>query len=302
MMTDTIAVGIDAGGTKTRTHAVLGIDTVAVAEGSGANLKRAGLEAAAETLASTVRSAVGDSDRPLSICAGVAGAGRPHDQVDLAAALRRNLVEYQIAEVRVVHDGVIALEAAFEGEAGIIAIAGTGSLVLGKNVDDEFFRAGGWGYLIGDEGSGHALGAATFRAVADAFDGGPSTSLVDLARDRYDINNGDELIDRIYRDGTPLQQAARIALEAAENGDVVAIGLIERQTAGLAHQIHLVAGRMKAEVVPVSFLGGLGANRLYRQALSDAVRNGLPGADFRSPAGEPVHGAVRLAKQAAPVH
>jgi glucosamine kinase len=296
-MTDIIAVGIDAGGTNTRVRAVLpGTGEALTAEGPGANPNRAGLDAAAATLSDTVRQALGERTAAIAVCAGVAGAGRPDDQRSLAEAMARNLSTYDVRHVRVVHDGEIALEAAFEGGPGIIAIAGTGSLVLGRDSGGGFYRAGGWGYMIGDEGSGQALGAAAMRAVADAIDGGPETLLSQLARETYGITDGDELIKRVYREGIRLQDAARLLLDACERRDAVALRILSGQVELLTHQIALVAARMSDATAPVALIGGLSGSTVYREALEEALGRRLPEWPLTQPAGEPLHGAVRLAR------
>ena len=196
--------------------------------------------------------------------------------------------------LHILHDGEIALEAALEGRSGIVVIVGTGSVVTARFEDGEVRRAGGWGYLVGDEGSGHVLGAEGIRAVLASLDGGPATSL----REKVEPLAGplpDRLIDLIYTEGWPLQQAAPLVLQAAAEGDAVAVGIVERQTALLARQVgcHLRRGKPLAPVVKL--MGGLASNAYYRSALTEALHRIDPSLRVGAAERSPAQGALDLA-------
>ncbi|MGI9175222.1 MAG: BadF/BadG/BcrA/BcrD ATPase family protein [Rhodothermales bacterium] len=295
----TAYVGIDAGGSKTTLVARLGHDetTDVTLAGPAANPYRVGVEEAARVMAELTSEALQSLPEAaaVSVCAGVAGAGRPDDQESLTRYLRRELSGPLPLDVRVVHDGVIALEGAFDGGSGLIVIAGTGSLVLARTEAGAVVRSGGWGYLFGDEGSGHALGTEGLRAVASALDGGPDTSLSTLLSERHDITTAEDLVQRVYREGWPVQHVAPLVIEAATEGDAVAHAILQDQTARLAAQVAWTSGRCDAITPRIAFLGGLTNEAPYNAALAAALGKKLPAWRVEKARHAPVYGALRLA-------
>ena len=295
-------IGLDAGGTKTELLAQVSEHAPSVSlTGPAGNVQRLGREATAEVLATLVRQALAQKPdaRLEAICAGVAGAGTPADQQALAAHLQHLLHDLAPFHLQITHDGAIALEAAFEGDSGVMIIAGTGSILFGRTHDGTTVRAGGWGYLLGDEGSGHALGLDGLRAVAHTYDGGPSTQLQTLLAERYGFDAPGALIHSIYREAWPIQQMAPLVLEAAEAGDAVARRIVETQTRALARQAAWLAGRAGPIAPRLALLGGLSRSAYYREALSEALLAALPGWRIAEPLHPPVVGALRLAVTAA---
>lgn len=292
-------IGLDAGATKTCYVArSLPDGSETGGRGAAANLKRQGLDGTAGVLLGLVEQARAAHALPVrAVCAGVAGAGNPADADALAEAMRRALPETAVV---VVHDAAIALEGAFEGESGMIVIAGTGSVVFARTAGGTLLRAGGWGYLIGDEGSGHALGRAALAALADAFDGGPPTHLAALAEARLALGTPEALHAYVYDEARPLQDAAPLVLEAAAAGDAIACRLVAQQSRALALQASWVAARAEALAPRIALLGGLTHAPYYRQALTGALAEVLPGWSVQPPAHPAEVGALRLALAAAP--
>ena len=290
-------IGLDAGGTKTHLVAETTDGASLQLDGSGANPHRAGFPGAAAVLADLITQACDAFPEAVltGVCAGVAGAGNPDDQDTLAQLTRERLTKPDLP-LQIIHDGRIALEGAFEGDSGVIVVAGTGSVVFGRSVEGRFLRAGGWGYLVGDEGSGHLLGARGLNAVAAAFDGGPGTALRALLADREGIVSEEHLKRRVYRNGWPVAQAAPLVLEAAEAGDGVTLAIVIEQTKALARQVRWLAGR--ASIAPnMALLGGLVGNAFYRQHLVSALQERLPGWQIVAPRHSAAVGALRLARQ-----
>src|SRR5438552_3701075 len=146
-------MGIDAGATKT-----LGLLADAAgaivdeARGAGANLHVAGEEGVAATLGEVIAAAVGGRAVKLdAVCVGIAGVDRD-DEAGAVHAIVRGLCPG--SRVVVVNDALIALAAGAHDAPGIVIVAGTGSIVYGRNGADQAARAGGWGHMVGDEGSG----------------------------------------------------------------------------------------------------------------------------------------------------
>src|SRR5215210_6230252 len=170
-------LGIDAGGTKT--VGLLADERgviVSDGRGPGANLHAAGELAVEKVLHEVMEQTIGDRAIELAaICLGIAGVDRD-DEARTVRAIMRRICHH--TRVLVVNDALIALVAGARDAAGIVIIAGTGSIVYGRNAAFEAARAGGWGHMIGDEGSGYWIGREALAAVMRASDGrGPATAL-----------------------------------------------------------------------------------------------------------------------------
>lgn len=222
-------LGIDAGGTKT--VCLLADDTgqvVSRSRGSGANLQGMGELQVEKVLHEVMEDAVGGRDIvPDGICVGIAGVDR-QDDYDIVRGIMRRIGRK--ARVLVVNDALIALEAGAPGQAGVVVISGTGSIAYGRNAENVAVRAGGWGYVLGDEGSGYWIGRAALRAVLRAADHrGPATLLTDLLLDRFHVSQPQALLREVYQ-----QQAKPAALAALASavhtafnqGDQAAIGIL----------------------------------------------------------------------------
>ena len=298
-----IYVGIDAGGSKTELVAAkMQGEELLNLFGPCGNPARVGFKDSADVIADLIIQAVErlQGESIASACAGVAGAGRPQDQHLLHEGIRRRLKDRiptsaRDIPVKVTHDSLIALEAAFEGESGIMVISGTGTVSLARTNSGEFLRAGGWGYLIGDEGSGYALGADGLRAVAHAFDGGPDTALCDLLAASGDVTSKEDLFEVVYKKKTPLQRFARIVIQGACNGDAVAETIVRKHIALLTEQVCWLADRCSAIRPRITLLGGLANNSFYRKRLSRALLERLCGWECMQPLNRPVIGAWRMA-------
>src|SRR6185369_3788449 len=118
---------------------------------------------------------------------GIAGVDRPDDARVVRGIMRR--IGYK-AKTLVVNDALVALEAGAPEQPGIVVIAGTGSIAYGRNDRNQSARAGGWGYVLGDEGSGYWIGRAALRAVLREADRrGPQTLLTSLLLKYYRVEH-----------------------------------------------------------------------------------------------------------------
>jgi len=301
--TNRFFVGLDAGGTATRLLAECEKCAARInRRGPAANPQRGGIDQAARALATLVGDAL-QSHRPidhLSVCAGVAGAGRPAEQEALADRLRRSFAnEARSVRVQVVHDAAIALDAAFGAGSGLVIIAGTGSVVLGRTRKGTTRRAGGWGYLLGDAGSGYAVGRAGLRAVAEAFDGGADTTLRTRVHEQYDIDGREALIHRVYQDDLPLQSVAPLVIEAAAEGDPVAADILTSQAEQLTQQVGWLLEETDDIAPRIALLGGTLQNTHYTQVLRRALHDRVPDWSVEVLREEPVLGALRRARRQA---
>jgi len=296
-----VAVGLDAGGSKTSLLAQCDDCSGRIERrGPPANPQRGGLEESAGILGALVQEAV----RPcqpiehLSVCAGVAGAGRTSEQEVIATRLRRALTDEALSvDVQVVHDASIALDAAFGSESGLVVIAGTGSVVFGRATDGTTQRAGGWGHLLGDAGSGYAIGRAGLRAVAEAFDGGAETALRARLGDQYGIDTRETLIHQVYQEGIAIQDVAPLVIDAAETGDAVASDILATQTTELARQVEWLLAQIRDIAPRTALLGGMLQNPGYARRLHRTLRDSFPDWSIERLQREPAVGALRRARR-----
>ena len=204
----------------------------------------------------------------------------------------------------VTHDGLIALSGATAGEPGIVAIAGTGSFAFGRNAAGRTARAGGWGYIFGDEGGGFDIARQALRAALRFEEGwGPPTALRDLLLQAAAARDVNDALHRFYTQEYPRPRVAsfaRLVDDAALAGDQVAFGILSnaaQQLASLAASIRQQLWR-EGEAVRVAYIGGVFRSNqlLERFRLLVEMENG---AECRPPVYGPAAGALLEAYRAA---
>jgi N-acetylglucosamine kinase len=298
-------LGIDAGGTKT--VCLLADEhghVIAEGRAGGANLQAVGELQVEKILHEVMEEAMGDRDIvPAAICLGIAGVDRADDSAIVQAIMKR--IGYK-ARVLVVNDALVALEAGAPDQPGVVVISGTGSISYGRNAAGESARSGGWGYVLGDEGSGYWIGRAALRAVLRESDHrGPQTALTPLLLAHFGVNRAQGLIHEVYH--TNLKPAAIGALAqcvsaAFSQGDPVAIGILRGAANELEASALSVARRLALVGTPFPFILAGGIFRAVPWLEEEMTRR-LPVASPQSRAvllnREPAHGAVALALQEA---
>ena len=268
--------------------------------GPAANPQRIGVDESARVLSTLVRETLRgrSSVDHLAVCAGVAGAGRAGEQRALADRLRRTLAaDAASISVEVVHDARIALDAAFGSESGLVIIAGTGSVVLARTRAETTHRVGGWGHVLGDPGSGYAVGRAGLQAVAEAFDGGAKTALRPRVADEYGVDERAALIHWVYQDEPALQEVAPLVIEASAAGDPVATDILASQVDKLIRQVEWLLDGTEDVAPRVAMLGGMLQNKHYVEVLRRALADRIPGWSVEVLRDEPVVGALRRARR-----
>ena len=294
-------LGIDAGGTKTM---CLLADTSGriVGEGraGGANLQAHGELEVEKVLHAVIEAAVGErAILPKAVCLGVAGVDRPEDHRIVSDILRR--LGYR-ANVLVVNDAYVALVAGCGDEPGVVLISGTGSIAYGVNEAGFAARAGGWGSVLGDEGSGYWIGRQALTAVVRESDGrGPRTRLTPLVLEHFQLTKVDGLVREVY--DRSLQRPAIAALgplvdRARADGDVVASEILRLASDELARAAASVIGRlgMRGSAFRVILSGGM--FRAMSWLVDDVVHRlaeVAPRATVAALHVEPARGAVHLA-------
>jgi glucosamine kinase len=294
-------LGIDAGGTKT--VCVLANAQGAIlseGRGPGANLHAAGELAVEKVLHEVMEAALGDRVISLdAICLGIAGVDRDDDARVVRAIMRRIA---HAARTLVVNDALIALVAAAGDAPGIVIIAGTGSIVYGRSAAGEAARAGGWGHMIGDEGSGYWIGREALAAVMRAADGrGPATQLTPGILAHFEVADVSRLPRIVYDREQPRMSVAALGplvQGAWAAGDAVAAGILERAADELVLAAQSVAARLEMRGDEFAFHLAGGVFRVVPW-LADELTRRLVEVAPRSQVGlltrEPAVGAVWLA-------
>ena len=228
---------------------------------------------------------------------GAAGAGRTEDSEKLEIILKA-LIPHSI-KLRVITDAEAALEGAFNGKPGCILISGTGSIIWGKDQDGLVHRCGGFGKIIGDEGSGYILGKKGLIVAAKEFDGRGEKSLItELLKDKYQIQSGQDLINAVYNNNLDISGIAPIILASAGNNDKVALGIIDEETDELLILVSCMMKKLKKENIQISFAGSLISTI---NVFSNTLKNKLSGSfkliKIKKPEYSPAMGAVFIAKK-----
>lgn len=294
-------LGIDAGGTKTVAFLADG-DGHVLGEGraGGANLQAEGELAVEKVLHAVMGQALGGRGSDLdAICLGMAGVDRAHDLEIVRGIMRR--IERKTPTI-VVNDALVALVAGAGDAPGIVIICGTGSIAYGRSARGVAARAGGWGFILGDEGSGYWIATHALRAVARAADGrAPATSLTPKVLEHFAVAKPSDLIREVYEGQLrhhALAQVARHVAKARDEGDEVATQILEQAAHELVAAARSVAERlaMREEAFDFVLAGGVFHGVPW---LSEELHRRLPAIAAKARVtrlvAEPALGAVRLA-------
>ena len=300
-MTEVRYVGIDAGGSTT--ICLVGDGTSVLARGTAgpANPSLVGVDGFRAAIAASMEAAVHDSSAATIAVAwlGVAGSERP----ELRAQLRAVALEAIGADrVEISHDARLLLAAA-DVDHGVGLVAGTGSSAYGRTADGRELAVGGWGHLLGDEGSGYDIAVRALRALGAATDGrGPSTALEAVLTELLGVSDARDLRVRLYP-APPVAEIARLAeaVLGAADEDAVAGAIVDAAAGDLASLIGACAGQLfpaeRQERLPVVLAGGLLATG---SALHRRLVRLLEHAPLRyqpiTPSREPAAGALALAR------
>jgi N-acetylglucosamine kinase-like BadF-type ATPase len=310
-----IFLGIDGGGSKT--SCLIGDESSVLGTGTAgpSNLIRAGEAQARKSLAAAIRQACTVANlKPAEIsrvCVGLAGAARP----EISEVVRGIIAEIisgearagqiKTSDIQVVGDNVIALEAAFGAGPGVIVIAGTGSIAYGRNRDGQTARAGGWGFAVSDEGSGHWIGRAAVAAALRAWDESQDEKapLLLSVMKSWGLENRESLV--LAANATPAPDFAALfpaVLALADSGDRGASEVLAQAGSQLAELAGIVVRRLFPDsgAVAAAMSGGVfGSSALVRQVFYNGLRSVHPDIALNPGVIEPVRGALEMARQGA---
>ncbi len=269
-----IDIGIDGGGTRTRLGARSASGDRFTAEGTGSNPRVIGAEACADMVSGLIHEALGDriADASIFLCAGIAGASTDDMQEALSAGIRRGLTAASSVVVKVTDDATISFEAAFAGNPGTLLLLGTGSNIICKTNGGRQIHSGGWGYLIGDEGSGFAIGRLGLRAVARAMDRGLETSLSSRAVRDLGLDERAKFLAAIYGGSLHVADFAQVVLDEASRGDIESKRLVSEAVSALVDDLAATVEAASSELPrTIRVVGGLSRSSVYMQELRAAI-------------------------------
>lgn len=233
----------------------------------------------------------------IRFCLGMAGLGRAEDK----KVISRICDELGINENRILtHDAHIALVGGTEKQHGVIVISGTGAIAYGINADGKEARASGWGYLLGDEGSGYDIAIKGIRAIARAADGrGSPTGLTNQILNALELNGPSDLIRWVHaasRDA--IAQLSKVVFDVARTMDVTAERIVDEA----ADELVCAASSV---IEQLEFVGSFdivlsGGNLIHQPMFADKLRRQFariaPEASVLFPKHEPAYGAVLVAQ------
>ncbi|MBW4625746.1 MAG: N-acetylglucosamine kinase [Brasilonema octagenarum HA4186-MV1] len=312
-------LGIDGGGSKT---VCLLIDDKGKVLGRGeagaSNYQSIGTEATLQSIKSAIYTAVVEAQKLIdnikieAICIGLAGVGRPED-IEVVKGIVQELQnssllpitwELSASNIIICHDALIALVGGVGYPVGIVVAAGTGSIVFGRNHNGQTKRVGGWGYLLGDEGSAYQIAVGGMQAALKAYDGREmSTSLVEAFKQSLELATIEDLIEVIYRRGWGVKEIAALAPivdNVAAYGDEVAQKIIDDAAKELIKATSTViealfSNNERFEVVTTGSVWQ-GKSRIHDK-FTASVLTMFPSAKVIFPRHEPALGAGLLALQ-----
>lgn len=296
----TYRLGIDGGGTKT-----LGVlinekgDVLGRKETGPSNFLSVGLEEAVINIQTVVYELCREHNLDLAdvkIGIGLAGIGREADKKIMTEALRGRNFNFVLDS-----DAYIALMAATEGQDGLAVIAGTGSIAYGRKGEVQT-RTGGWGYLLGDEGSGYYIGKRAMFEACRSYDGRSIPSkLTEVVWDYFACDNQDDFVHLIYEQPPIRQQVAGLTRKVAElakkEKDTLAILILKDAALELALSATTLAKKLGLDKTefPLGLIGGVfKAGEYILEHFEKKVLESCPKAKISPCLHEPAIGAVLM--------
>ena len=297
---------MDGGGTKTKCILTdINLNQIYETTGGPSNFLVIGIEKVSETILNLVNECTTSQKISANdieaIILGTTGGGRRNDAEILENQIIKDASQKSILinKFSVESDARIALEGAFSGKEGSILIAGTGSIMFGKDGSGKIHRVGGFGRFIGDEGSGYRIGRIGLNAVARFFDGrAKHTKIADLLEQEFSISSSEELITEVYRNSFNIASVAPLVFDAAESGDKVAQRILEDEANELLMHISAMRIKLNVTVLKVSLIGSLLTTANYFSYLfNEMVIRRFNDVQIKEAEHTPQFGAAILAKQ-----
>ena len=304
-----LLVAVDGGGARTRAAvADLGGHILARGFGPSSNLQDLGLEAVGKALTTAVEGAlmqvpgggwkgegpVWQTSRIAAICFGLAGVDTKEDEAQLSRWVREQGVA---ARFSILNDSELVLACGTPEGVGVALICGTGSICLGRADDGRTARVGGWGPLMGDEGSGYQLALRALRLAAQTADGRAAVpTLLRAALSHWSAPDAFALMQQVYAPATSpadIEAFASTVLDLAARGDASAGALVEEVARDLVVHVRVVIARLQLTRPPLALGGGLLRSHLRTLVMVALAAEVGPVSHVT----DPVLGAITLAQR-----
>ncbi|MBS1494277.1 MAG: hypothetical protein JST55_12240 [Bacteroidetes bacterium] len=230
------------------------------------------------------------------ICFGIAGAREEFDRKKLERLFKSRL---KVKNVTVVTDAKNAITGAFDGGDGIILIAGTGSVLYGK-YKGKLNRVGGWGRILGDQGSGFIIGREGLRELVKEYDeralGKKESIFSKLVSKRFGITSKN-IVDKVFAKHFELQRVCETVIEAAEKKDKACLKIVKQGAQDLLGNIELYLKISKVkEKIEIAFIGSVIENdNILSRALRSGIKKKLKNVVVVRKKNEPTMGAIQIA-------
>lgn len=299
---DVYVLGIDGGGTKTKgVIASSSGEIIAEATVGPTNPNNGNKEDLERELVKLINALKLESKgifrEVKQVYAGMSGVAHPTAKKEMEKLIAS--LFSSTAKVTVHTDAFIALYAGTLGKPGVVQIAGTGSITFGLNEKGVSGRVGGWGYLIGEMGSGFAIGRDGLDSAFLAHDGlGGATELTNRLLDHFQMPSLPDIVHSVYQHHNVkelLASLSKLVINAADNGDAVATAIIRKHACKMGESIRCLIQKLfqKTEAIPLVVAGGLW-NRidLFQPAIEEVLRHDGIEPAFIRPKMQPVGGAV----------
>ena len=299
-------MGIDGGGTKT----LLKIaddkgNLLAACQGGPSNLYSGGPDMVRDNLRQVIHDGLAQAQISMDdlscVSLGIAGAGRKQENSILTNLLKGLGIRCGLI---ITHDAVAALYGALGKGEGIILVSGTGSICYGRKADGAFHRTGGWGHIIGDEGSGYDIGRRILAEVMRNYDGrGKETALTALVRNKLNLGSPEDLIPFVYDAGTGKSGIAAFGTlldPACSAGDAAALRIARNAAQELFRCVKAVVETLQfpEDRIDLAMQGSvLGKGQYVKKELIGLLKDAYPMIRIQKPRNDAAWGAIWMAME-----
>ena len=287
-------LGIDAGGSRS---SIIAIDEegnlVHKVVGHSIHAGRLKTSETVRRVAKLVQELLSELDevKPIGLGVGLAGAGRSAIRQKVAAEVGRQLPSIPLT---VASDAETSYYASFRDESGILVISGTGSIAMGKD-QEGWKRTGGYGYKIGDPGSGYQLGQKMLFYISEYYS--KNNSFPDVVSDEYEINDLEHLLEKLYVDDESPAKFAPMLIDGVKNNDAECTRILDEELNLLAIQVQTLTQKMDDFSGQIALGGGLNSDDFYLEKLKKHIQSVIPDISWADWVEEPAYGSCYLAQK-----
>ena len=292
-------LGIDGGGTKTTAAVADDNGLLFKKEGKSINFYSVGMECARKNL----RAVVSEIEAELN-CDGfeavVIGCSALDDEADSELINELCGGAVNAKKIKMTSDVHIALESVGGAACPCVAVCGTGSMAVGRDGDGNILVTGGWGHVVGDEGSAYVIAAEGLRLCCEQSDKGEATALLKSALEFFGVSDFRSAIDVIYSPETTKDVLASFAScigGLAQKGDEAAKGILTRQAEKFAQTVITLLDKIKTCDTLGLYGGVLKNNPDFAEAFCRKIKEDYTDLKIVSLDTPPEESAIKLARK-----